>query len=541
MIDDETRQVPIQIRRGPGDERRLRSRARVPALTILYHPISARVGERVLLHELTAGEPVELSRSELGFSAPGESRFGPLDDPYLSRKPAVLSRDSASRIRLTTSGTPTQVVVDGVIVDNERCLEEDDLERGVVIELGQRVVLLLNRMSARPIEARPSPELIGDSDAMARVHQEIATVAGLDLPVLLRGETGTGKELVARSVHQASERRDLAFLGLNMGAITPSLAASELFGAVKGAFTGAARSQPGYFHRAHLGTLFLDEIGETSSEVQVMLLRVLESGEIQRVGAQEPQVVDVRLIAATDADLEKEITDGRFREPLLHRLAGYEIMIPPLRDRRDDIGRLLFHFLRQELREIGEESRLDPSPPEAPPWLPLSIVARLARHDWPGNVRQLYNVARQLVVGSRGSETAQVSAPVERVLRTVDAAGVAAARISLAEEPDRADSPAEPRNAKFRKPAEVTEAELLETLRANKWELKPTASELRISRGSLYNLIGKSPRLRKSSDLSQDEILECREQCAGDLERMVERLEISRSGLQMRMKALGIV
>src|SRR5262249_34932398 len=156
---------------------------------------------------------------------------------------------------------------------------------------------------------------------------------------------GTGKELVARAIHESGRRRGAVCLSVNMGAIPPSLATSELFGAVRGAYTGAVRDHLGYFQRAHGGTLFLDEIGETPPEVQVMLLRVLEPGEVQRVGSPQTQKVDVRLIAATDADLERALHEGRFRAPLLHRLSGYEIYIPPLRERRDDFGRLLFHFL----------------------------------------------------------------------------------------------------------------------------------------------------------------------------------------------------
>ncbi len=543
MATDDTRQISVHSWHGLADERRERSRARFPALTILYHPDPGRVGERVLLHELATGTSVALSRKGPRFSAPGEHRSRPLEDVFLSRKPIRLIHDAgAERIRLRAAGSPTRLMADGAPVLDELVLSPDDVERGVVIELGGRVALLLHPLSDSGIDVEDRFGLIGDSDAMDLLHQEIGIVADLELPVLLSGETGTGKELVAHSIHAASRHRDAVFLGLNMGAITPSLAASELFGAVKGAFTGSVRSQLGYFQRADGGTLFLDEIGETPAEVQVMLLRVLETGEVQRVGGQQPRKVDVRLIAATDADLGQEIAAGRFREPLLHRLSGYEITIPPLRQRRDDFGRLLFHFLRQELRAIGEEHRLDPGPPEATPWMPMSIVARLARYDWPGNVRQLRNVARQMVVGSRAAAAVQVPAQVERLLRDATAVPPGEVGEPPGAAPAPESAPPEPVKPKstFRKPSEVTEEELVETLEANDWELKPTAAELRISRGSLYNLIARNPRIRKASDLSREEIFECHEQCGGDLARMVERLKISRSGLVMRMKALEI-
>ena len=255
---------------------------------------------------------------------------------------------------------------------------------------------------------------MGESEGLVELRREIRRVADLEIPVLLRGETGTGKELMARAIHRAGRRREKPYLSVNLGAIPPTLAASELFGAAKGAFTGAVRPHSGYFPRAHDGTLFLDEIGEAPPEVQVMLLRVLENGEIQHLGVQETQTVDVRMIAATDLDLETATDEGSFRAPLLHRLAGYEIVVPPLRERRDDFGRLLLDFLREELEAVGEAQRLERERSE---WLPVSIVARLARHDWPGNVRQLKNAARQIVIGSRGSDTVRIGPQLERLLQ----------------------------------------------------------------------------------------------------------------------------
>ncbi len=257
MSDDDTRQIKAHSWHGLADERRARSRARFPALTILYHPDPVRVGERVLLHELATGGSVALSRNAPRFAVPGEIRARPLADVFLSRKAVRLVHDArADRIRLLAAGSPIRLVADGAHVGDERNLSTDDLERGVVLELAGRVVLLLHPSSDSAIDAGDRFGLIGDSDAMALLRQEISIVADLDLPVLLSGETGTGKELAARSIHAAGGRRDAVFLGLNMGAITPSLAASELFGAVKGSFTGSVRSQRGYFQRADGGTLF---------------------------------------------------------------------------------------------------------------------------------------------------------------------------------------------------------------------------------------------------------------------------------------------
>src|SRR5262249_8032126 len=179
------------------------------------------------------------------------------------------------------------------------------------------------------------------------------------------------------------------FAAINRAALPSSTAASELFGHSRGAFTGATHDHDGMFVRAHGGTLFLDEVGETPYDIQPALLRVLETGEVTPLGSSKSQMVDVRLGAATDADLELQISESGLREALFHRLAGYQLLVPPLRERRDDIGRLLLQFLRDELDSTGDLKRLLDQTDA--PWLPASLVARLVRYSWPGNVRQLRN------------------------------------------------------------------------------------------------------------------------------------------------------
>jgi two-component system nitrogen regulation response regulator GlnG len=438
--------------------------------------------------------------------------------------------------------------IDGRPIEERESLEPSDVERGVVLLVASRVVLLLHPACPKA-EAESQPErfgLVGDSEGIRQVREEISRVADLDVPVLLRSETGTGKELVARAIHQASRRREKNFLSLNMGALPVNLASAELFGSVKGAYTGSVRSQMGYFFRAHQGSLFLDEIGAAPGEVQVMLLRVLETGELQRVGSQEPQQVDVRLIAATDSDLEAAIKGGTFREPLLHRLAGYEISIPPLRHRRDDFGRLFFHFLRLELQKIGAEHRLSELQGEQP-WLPASIVARLACHRWPGNVRQLRNVARQLVIASRGATSVRITPQLEKILREAEAELQHRQQQGKpsGENPSPAFVPAPvakaKRNKTYRKPGEVSEEELKIALRENRWQLKPTAAQLGVSRPSLYALIEKFPSIRKAGDLSQEEILATKELCGDNLEAIADHLEVSRGGLHLKMKELELL
>jgi two-component system nitrogen regulation response regulator GlnG len=523
-----------------GRERRRRSRTRRPALTVLYHPDPDRVGETLAL----AGSSILVSRLEPRFShliEPGvlvEPR--PLADRYVSRSPFRLTATGESGgVRIDPGEGRTPLIVDGAPLSAPRDLSTADLEEGVVLELSNRVILLLHLTTLTP-PLPPDPfGLVGASDEMVRLRAAIRSVADLDVPVLLRGETGTGKELVAQAIHRASRRRAGPFLSVNVGAIPASLAASELFGSTRGAFTGSVRDQPGYFQRADGGTLFLDEIGEAPAEVQVMLLRVLETGEIQRVGGQEPQRVNVRLVAATDADLEAAVREERFREPLLHRLSGYEISVAPLRKRREDFGRLFFHFLREELAALGQEDRLIDDESGGPLWLPASIVARLARHPWPGNVRQLRNVARELAIGSRAFDTAQVGPQAERLLREMASKPAAAPASPQAPipEPGRQKTPA----GTYRSPSEITGDELLEALRANRWELKAAAESLGISRPAIYLLLEKHPGIRTARDLSRAEILECRESCGDDLDAMASRLEVSRKGLQQKMKEMGLI
>jgi two-component system nitrogen regulation response regulator GlnG len=512
----------------------------VPGLTILYHPDLGRIGERVSLLGLTTGRDEILSRGEPAFCQPGSSLLRPLADPHLSRRPVrLVPGPDPGGVRLLCGESSAAVVVNGEAVAGERDLTAAEIDRGAVLLLAaQRVVVLLSRID--PVGPRsPGLGLVGESAAMVSLRQEIHRVAGLGVPVLLRGETGTGKELVARACHDAGSRRDLPYLAVNMAAVPPALAAAELFGAARGAYTGADRKRDGYFQRADGGTLFLDEVGETPLEVQALLLRALETREIQPVGGDAPRRVDIRLIAATDANLEEAVAAGRFRAPLLHRLAGYEIRIPPLRARRDDFGRLFLHFLRQELEELGEGHRLSPAP-DGRPWVPAALVARLAAFDWPGNVRQLRNLVRQIVLAGRDGQPGmwlqaeRLFQDAARAAARPDITRTGATSVEAPAAPER-----EPRNP-YRSPEDVTEDELLAALRANGWRIQRAAAQLGISRGSLYDRIEKSSRIRKAVDLSRQEIEACHERCGGDLDAMVEFLEVSKRGLQRRMTQLGL-
>lgn len=523
-------ETPAPTERG-GDARFM-----VPTLTIAHHPDLSRVGEHVRMARLLAGQQVELSRLAPLFAAPGREEVGrPLADRKVSRRPITLSATVDGGVRVARADDSPEVEVEGQRVVAHLDIGPGRLEAGVVLMLGRRVVFVLHMMGP-PALGGPAPDdemgLVGHSEGIQRLRQAIVDVADLDIPVLLRGETGTGKELAARAIHAASDRKARPHTSVNMAAIPTALAASELFGHVKGAFSGADRNYDGYFSRAHTGTLFLDEIGDAPLDVQVMLLRVLETGEIQPLGAAAPRHVDVRLIAATDADLDAAVDAGTFRAPLLHRLAGYEITIPALRERKDDIGRLLVHFLRHELQAMGAAHHLDASRGQT--WLPAPLVYELVQHPWPGNVRQLRNVVRQLAISSRNADRVQLDGSVRRLLSQ------GAGPSSVAPAPPQGAAPTSRSGRSGVRPADLSEADLRAALLANGWRLGPTAELLGISRNSLYRLIDASPNFRKPRDIGRAEIEAGLEATGGDLGLLSERLEISKRGLKLRMKELGL-
>ncbi len=241
-------------------------------------------------------------------------------------------------------------------------------------------------------DTSPAPEIIGEAPAMQEVFRAIGRLSGSHLNVLINGESGTGKELVARALHKHSPRADQPFIAINIAAIPSELLESELFGHEKGAFTGATQQRKGRFEQASGGTLFLDEIGDMPPQLQTRLLRVLQDGRFYRVGGHEQIETDVRIIAATNQNLESRVKDGRFREDLFHRLNVIRIHLPPLRERRSDIPALARYFLKRSAAELKVEVKL--LTPEA--------EDHLARLPWPGNVRQLENTCRWLTVMAPG-------------------------------------------------------------------------------------------------------------------------------------------
>ncbi len=256
--------------------------------------------------------------------------------------------------------------------------------------------------SLRDLSSRyASSGLIGHSRLMIELYKEIARVAAYRSTVLIIGDSGTGKELVARAIHQNSPRATRSFIAVNCGALTETLLEAELFGHTRGSFTGAVADKKGLFEEAEGGTIFLDEVGETSPALQVKLLRALQEGEIRRVGAGKTMKIDVRVIAATNRDLEGEVSAGRFREDLFFRLSVITLHVPALRERREDIPLLAHHFLRRTCEETGKSVTLSEA-----------ALQVLLGYDWNGNVRELENSIEHAVLHSRGQIIAESDLPL---------------------------------------------------------------------------------------------------------------------------------
>jgi DNA-binding NtrC family response regulator len=260
---------------------------------------------------------------------------------------------------------------------------------------------LISRLREEVEEKFSFGSIVGKSRRMQEVFRLIAQIAETDVTVLIRGETGTGKELVARAIHYASSRKRKPFVAVNCSALTETLLESELFGHERGAFTGAIRQRPGRFEMANGGTLFLDEVGEMPTQTQIKLLRVIQEREFERVGGRETIRTDIRLIAATNKNLESAIAAGSFREDLFYRLNVIPLVLPPLRERLDDIPLLVTHFLKRYAEKLG---RKPPAPTPA-------VLNQLLHYDWPGNIRELENVIERAVVLDPGDAVRDVDLP----------------------------------------------------------------------------------------------------------------------------------
>jgi transcriptional regulator with GAF, ATPase, and Fis domain len=440
--------------------------------------------------EITAVRPVEADRRTYS----PVSEF--VTNEVMSSKEAVLAEDVArnrylsQRDSITSLGATSlicaPVVHDGKVlalihlycIDPHRSLSSDDLEFTVAVAKHVGIVLTQVRrqdsLEASNRELRSQlkveSELVGNSEAIRQIHEQVGKVAPTNATVLIRGESGTGKELVARAIHFSSPRREGPFVCLNCAAITETLLESELFGHERGAFTGATEKKIGKFEASHQGTIFLDEIGEMAFGTQAKLLRVLEGHPFERVGGHTPIRVNVRVVAATNQPLEKNLQDGRFRRDLFYRLQVVEIRIPPLREHREDVPPLADHFLKRFVKETNRKIR----------GFAPAAMEKMTQYQWPGNVRELRNVIERAVALGRGP--------------TLDAGDIWLSSLEL--------TALAPTVADVFEPLPLDEIEkrhILKTLEHTEWNKSQAAAILKIERSTLDRKI-KGYGLKRDGD-----------------------------------------
>lgn len=491
------------------------------ALTLLWHPELARAGQQALLGELERPHPI--GRHTPLFREVGDADGQPLEHPTISRSPMMLTPRPDGSVLLHMPEVRMRCEVNGEAIGaGELLIAAAAIDRGAVLQLGGQVVLCLHRLSTLPQRAHQFG-LVGVSSAMTRLRRQVAQVAPTDMPVLILGESGTGKELVAQAVHAASTRHRRPMVSVNMAALSESLAMADLFGAARGAYTGAQAARKGLIAEAAGGTLFLDEIGDAPATVQPMLLRTIETGEYRALGSTQVERADVRLIAATDRDLSA----GNFNQPLLRRLEAFVIRTPPLRERREDIGVLIAHRLESEL---GDDTW--------PTDVPAALTRAICLHDWPGNVRQLGHAVRRLVLAWRSGAWPSVEEligqppgkPRPPEDNRASSTGGATAPTPPLPAPAKATT-------RYRAPSEIGEDELRAALDAAAWQLQEAAAALRVSRPSLYNLLERQPWARRPEDLPPGELAAALAELGDhDLGALATRLRTPREALRRWLK-----
>ena len=494
---------------------------RLLGLTILWHPQPERIGEQCIA---TDGKGTELSRFTplfRRFGAHGEA--APLGERGITRAPLTIRRDAADHLTITAPDSRMLVECDGVPLAESVRLDSGQVERGVVLGLGGVILVCLHWMASLPRGegGAGGAGLTGVGGAAIKLRELVRQAAATDLSVLLLGESGSGKEVAAQAIHAASARAGAALVAVNRAALNESLAAADLFGAAKGAYTGAQTVRNGYFAEADGGTLFLDEIGDTPTAIQPMLLRVLETGEYRPLGAAANRRSTARLIAATDQDIETR----PFNQPLLRRLEAFVIRVPPLRERREDIGLLIVQVLDQWSRQSGRRVEV-----------PAAVVSQLCLYDWPGNIRQLGNVVRRMCIALDADDTdaarfeALVPRPADR------AAAPAGAPVA----PAHGDDPAPPRpDVKRVKLSDLSDDQVLEAMESCHWMIRGAAQLLGISRPSLYKLLAEHPAIREVEAIPQAELAAAHQRSQGDLKQCASLLKTPSEALRRHLNKCG--
>lgn len=496
----------------------------LPTLMVMYHPDLARVGDRVIVGELASGRPFHLSRQQPAFSPLHNTTPRPLDDPFISRTPITLVQ-SAGGLTIKRGEARTALAVNGQPVQAERFIGDDRLQRGVVLTLGRRVVLWLQWRPQPAGQPKARYGLIGESAALLKAICDLETAAASDDPALLCGPAGTGKALFARAIHDASPRHHNPYLAVNTASLSPEIATMAQRGVQATAETEAGE-QSGYFQRAAGGSLFIKDIDTTPKALQPLLLRALETGHCMSKDGTVAQNFQTRVIAGTTEDLATLVRNDRFHGPLRQRFAGLVIHVPALAARMEDLGLLFKHFLEQEVCRVGCQHRLRQQDPQADPWLPAPLAAALFEYDWPGNLRQLQQCARQLVMA--GQYLDQIPMAEWDQFQADASAWDADVRI-------------QPLDTEDGRPLETISTDTLHTaMTAERYELSAVAARLNISQHVLYALIRRTAGLHLIGDLEPATIIDAFQQTNGDMDAMVTALQVSKSALAQRVHELGL-
>jgi len=484
------------LRSGVSDQDRAPAHLR---LTVVFHPDLTRIGASMSLGTVDSSGVLRLATSVVGRNAPLLSDELPLNEPHISRRALTLRYHARGLLISDASGDSHCQL--GPDKSASMAVAYDELKRGLSVRLGHGVVCWLRLALPQPDVSDASHTFVGVSPEAAAVRRLIDIAVQCDLPVLIRGETGVGKEIVARAIHARSHRSQARLVAVNMAALPETLADAELFGAAKGAYTGA-ETRNGYFQVADGGTLFLDEIREAPLSLQPKLLRALQEGEIQVVGGRTQQV-DARIIAATDANLSGE---SLFKQPLLHRLAGITIDVPSLAVRREDMGVLLL-ALRSA---AGSTARPTPlalelavsTPTIAAAWAQFTYQA--LNTDWPGNVRAFLLAAQRYALNLSDHERQYGAVPQDSVERV-----------------------------------SVDDVVLKREHEAANFEVAETARRLGLSRQAVYRRLQHIPEVRLAGQLPDREFLVAIKRVGDDVDALSQHLKISRAAIAQRLKQLG--
>ena len=469
-------------------------------LTVVFHPDLERLGASLSLGIWTGDAGFVLSATVLGRNSPALDDGKPLSEAHVSRRALGISKHSSGlRFHNLSDTSPTRLGPDDA---PSMSLTLDELKQGMGLRFGHGVVGFVRLIPLREadVDSPLSHDFLGVSDQAQQVRRLIALAARSDLPVLLLGDTGVGKDVAANAIHRLSERSEQAFERLNMASIPDSLAEAELFGTSKGAFTGAIQ-RDGAFARAHGGTIFLDEVGDTAPFLQPKLLRVLEQGEIPIVGGRT-RTVDVRLIAATELGVSE---DQGFRRSLLHRLSGIVIKIPNLSERREDIG-LLARSIETGSTEKGKENlfgEVGHSPLLAAAW--GRFFHKALHRSWTGNARELKQAIRRYALEVGDDQRF----------------GLATSSEALVEQ------------TKY-----VDDEQLLAVHRACDYEVAETARRLSLSRQAIYRRLNKLPNIRIASEVSDNELVTLIARFGNDANRISQFAGVSRRAIQQRLLRL---